>query len=232
VASDKPQVSIIIPVLHETSRINAVIEHLRGRDTESIAEIIVVDGDPKAGTVSEIKDARVQRLVSVQGRASQMNRGAAMARADILLFLHADTLLPDDAFSLIRAAMDEGRCAAGAFALGIDSERSIFRVTEKYVAFRTRLTQVPFGDQAIFIRRTFFEQLGGYKELPIMEDVDLMQRIRKRGSRIRILTEKVLTSPRRYEREGVLYCTLRNWSLQLLYALGVSPERLAGWYRS
>jgi len=232
VTSDTPRLSIIIPVLNETAGINAVIDHLRMIDPGSRTEIIVVDGDPKAGTICVIKESSVQKLVSVRGRASQMNRGAELARGDILLFLHADTLLPDNAFSLIRAAMDDGRYAAGAFALGIDSERSIFRVTEQYVGLRTRLTQAPFGDQAIFIRRAFFEQLGGYREMPLMEDVDLMKRIRRRGDMIRIIPEKVLTSPRRYEKEGVLYCTLRNWTLQFLYSLGVSPERLAAWYRS
>jgi len=232
VTSDTPQLSIIIPVLNEAAGINAVIAHLRTIDPGSRTEIIVVDGDPKASTISAVRENSVRKLVSVRGRASQMNRGAELAQGDILLFLHADTLLPENAFSLICAAMGDGRYAAGAFALGIDSERSIFRVTEKYVSLRTRLTQVPFGDQAIFIRRAFFDQLGGYREMPLMEDVDLMKRIRRRGDRIRIIPDKVLTSQRRYEKEGVLYCTLRNWTLQFLYSLGVSPERLAAWYRS
>ncbi|HSB33046.1 MAG TPA: glycosyl transferase family 2, partial [Nitrospirota bacterium] len=94
-----------------------------------------------------------------------------------------------------------------------------------------RLTRVPFGDQAIFIRSDYFRHLGGYREVPIMEDVDLMKRIRRKGGRIRIIPEKVSTSARRYEREGVLACTFRNWALQMLFALGVSPERLAKRYR-
>jgi hypothetical protein len=127
--------------------------------------------------------------------------------------------------------MADERFVAGAFDLGFDTKRSIFRVTESYVFFRTRLTRVPFGDQAIFIRSDYFRHLGGYREVPIMEDVDLMKRIRRKGGRIRIIPEKVSTSPRRYEREGVLACTFRNWALQMLFALGVSPERLAKRYR-
>jgi GT2 family glycosyltransferase len=128
--------------------------------------------------------------------------------------------------------MTGGRYAAGAFDLGIRTERKIFRITERYVALRSRLTRVPFGDQAIFIRRDYFEHIGGYSNIPIMEDVDLMRRIRKKGDRICIIPEKVMTSARRWEKEGVLCATLRNWMLQSSYALGVPPERLAKYYRS
>ncbi len=100
-----------------------------------------------------------------------------------------------------------------------------------YVFLRTRLTRVPFGDQAIFIRKEYFERIHGYHDIPIMEDVELMRRIKKRGGRIVIIPKKVMTSPRRYEQEGILYCTLRNWMVQLLYALGASPERLVKWYQ-
>ncbi len=154
-----------------------------------------------------------------------MNRGAALATGDVLLFLHADTLLPSNAFALIRAAMNDKGVVGGAFDLGIISRRKIFRITETYVFFRTRLTRIPFGDQAIFIRRDFFEKIGGYRELPIMEDVDLMKRIRKRGDRIRIIHAKALTSARRWEREGIMYCTLRNgccnFSMRWAYRLNV-----------
>jgi GT2 family glycosyltransferase len=95
---------------------------------------------------------------------------------------------------------------------------------------RTRLTRIPFGDQAIFIRREYFERLGGFRDIPIMEDVELMARIRKRGDRIAVIPEKVRTSARRWEREGILSCTMRNWMLQAAYAFGVPPERLAKWY--
>ncbi len=226
-----PMISIILPVLHETERIEEAIARLRDQDSRNGMEIIVVDGDGDGTTINAIRDEKVVKLTSKQGRAFQMNRGAAFAHGDILLFLHADTLLPFRALNLVRAAMDDTRFVAGAFNLGFNTDRGIFRVTELYVSLRTRLTRVPFGDQAIFIRRDYFEKIGGYGEIPLMEDVELMKRIRKRGDRVMIIPEKVRTSPRRYEQEGIIYCTLRNWLVQALYAWGVPAERIEKWYR-
>jgi rSAM/selenodomain-associated transferase 2 len=225
-------ISVIMPVLNEGPGINEAVSRLRALDPGRCAEIIVVDGDPAGSTVKAIIDSGVRSLAAEKGRARQMNRGAELAGCAVLLFLHADTFLPPDVFPLILDAMSDARVVAGAFDLGIDTDRRIFRITEKYVFFRNRLTRVPFGDQAIFIRKDYFDRIGGYRDIPLMEDVELMKRIRKRGDRIRIIPVKVRTSPRRYEREGVLYGTFRNWLLQILYALGVSPERLAKWYRS
>jgi hypothetical protein len=120
---------------------------------------------------------------------------------------------------------------AGSFDLGIRSEKKAFRLIEKMVFFRSRLTKIPYGDQAFFIERKFFAKLGGYKEIPIMEDVELMRRIKAAGGKIAIIPNPVQTSPRRWEREGILYCTLRNWILVMLYFFGVSPERLSKLYR-
>ncbi|HEX9021060.1 MAG TPA: TIGR04283 family arsenosugar biosynthesis glycosyltransferase [Nitrospirota bacterium] len=227
-----PRISIILPVLNEADGINEAISRLRALDSGRCSEIIVADADPSGGTISAIGDGAVRTILSERGRARQMNRGAAIAAGDVLLFLHADTILPPKAFSLIQTAMRDQWYVAGAFDLGFDTRRKIFKVTEQYVFLRTRLTKVPFGDQAIFIRRDYFEKIGGYREIPIMEDVELMSRIRKRRGRIRIIPAKALTSPRRYEREGLFFCTLRNWLLQTLYMLGVPPERLAKWYPS
>lgn len=229
--TDRTLISIILPVLHEAGTITTVIAHLRDLQQNSSVEIIVVDGDPAGSTLQAIQDDGIVRTLSEAGRARQMNRGASLARGEVLLFLHADTLLPRQALTRITAALADTRFVAGAFDLGFDTKKSIFRLTEKYAALRTRLTMVPFGDQAIFVRRAYFEKVGGYAELPLMEDVELMRRIRKRGDRICIIPLKVLTSPRRYEQEGLLYCTFRNWALQLCYRAGVSPEKLATWYR-
>lgn len=226
-----PAISIIIPVLNEAETIQKTIANLRRLDAAEKAEIIVVDGDPSGGTVNVIEDRFVRKIISERGRAVQMNCGAEAASGDILLFLHADTRLPGNALPLIREVMADGRFCAGAFDLGFDTKRGIFRITETYVRLRTRLTRIPFGDQALFSRRDYFRRLGGYREIPIMEDVDLMKRIRRLGGRISVIPAKVLTSPRRYEREGILACTFRNWALQALFAVGVSPERLAKRYR-
>ena len=226
-----PVISIILPVLNEAGRINELITRLRGLRSDAAPEIIVVDGDPQGGTIRTIRDSGVITSIAVKGRARQMNLGASLASDSVLLFLHADTLLPADALVRVKAAMDDDRYAGGAFDLGVLTERRIFRITEKYVAFRTRLTRVPFGDQAIFVRKGYFDKIGGYKEIPLMEDVEIMRRIRKRGDKIFIIPEKVMTSARRWEQEGILYCTLRNWALQLSYALGAAPERLVKWYK-
>lgn len=229
--NEKALISIILPVLHEAGTMNTVIAYLRDLQHNSLMEIIVVDGDPAGSTLQAIRDDGIVRTLSEPGRARQMNHGASLAQGEILLFLHADTLLPAHALARVATALADTRFVAGAFDLGFDTSRSIFRLTEKYVALRTRLTMIPFGDQAIFIRRPYFEKIGGYAEIPLMEDVELMRRIRTRGDRICIIPEKVLTSPRRYEQEGILYCTFRNWALQVCYKAGVSPERLAKWYR-
>lgn len=224
-------ISVVLPVLHEAGNINAVITHLRGLQQNSPLEIIIVDGDPAGSTLQAVRDNGIVRVLSGPGRARQMNCGASVAQGEVLLFLHADTLLPPQALRLIGKALADTGIVAGAFDLGFDTGKRIFRITEKYAALRTRLTRIPFGDQAIFVRRAYFERTGGYAEIPLMEDVELMSRIKKRGDRICIIPQKALTSPRRYEQEGILYCTLRNWALQLCYSAGVSTEKLAKWYR-
>lgn len=160
-----------------------------------------------------------------------MNEGAKNARGDILIFLHADTALPPDALRLIDKVMQNRRVVGGAFDLGFQSVRFAFKMIASVASLRSRFTRVPFGDQAPFFRREYFERIGGYKEIPIMEDVELMERIRRRGDLIAFIDKRVLTSPRRWEEEGLLRCTLRNWLLQWLYLLGVPPERLARYYR-
>lgn len=160
-----------------------------------------------------------------------MNCGAAKSSGDILIFLHADTRLPMNSLHRIAAVMEDKACIGGAFDLGIDSDHFAFRIIEKMASWRSRLTSIPYGDQAIFIRRDYFQSLGGFKNIPIMEDVELMRRIKHRQGKINILKDKVKTSPRRWETEGVVFCTLRNWFLITLYLLGVKPETLAKFYR-
>ncbi len=160
-----------------------------------------------------------------------MNEGAKEARGDVLLFLHADTELSAEALRQITSVMTRQDIVAGAFDLGIKSRRFIFRVIEHIASFRSRVSRIPFGDQAIFIRRDYFNEIGGYDEIPLMEDLEIMRRIKKRGDKIFIIHKMVMTSPRRWEQEGVLYCTLRNWFIQMLYYCGVSPQRLAKYYK-
>jgi len=222
---------VIIPVYCESAVINKTITIVRLRRGGETAEIIVVDGQAEGETVAAIRDNAVRKLRSEKGRGGQLNRGAAIAAGDVLLFLHADTVLPPAAFERIAEAMRDEGCVGGAFNLRIDSRRAGFRVIETVASLRSRLTRIPYGDQAIFIRASYFRTLGGFREIPIMEDVDLMRRIKRKGGRIVIFREPVITSARRWEKEGLVFGTIRNWFLMTLYLCGVSPERLARFYR-
>lgn len=196
----------------------------------SLVEIIVVDGDPGKSTLKVINDADIIKKASPAGRGVQMNNGARAATADALLFLHADTILPANAFSTILDVCQDKDIVAGAFDLVIDAPHPGFRIIEKTATLRSRITRIPFGDQAIFIKADCFRRLGGYKPVALMEDVDIMLRIRQRGHRIRFISDPVVTSARRWKKEGMIYTTIRNWILQLLFYIGVSPEKLKNYY--
>jgi rSAM/selenodomain-associated transferase 2 len=225
-----PIISVIIPVLHEESSINTVIDHVKIISSGIGVEIIVVDGDIGGSTLAALADAGTIRVTSDPGRAEQMNRGSERASGDILLFLHADTVLPSNAFSLIIDAARTGLYAAGAFGLGLDSSRLPIRLIGAAARLRIRITGIPFGDQAIFIMRNYFRRIGGYAPIPLMEDVEIMKRIRKRGDRIIILPGRVATSARKWEKEGILFSIFRNWFIQFAYFCGAAPEWLAQLY--
>jgi rSAM/selenodomain-associated transferase 2 len=226
-----PFISIILPVLHEEMVIQETLSCLLHPDVLTMAEIIVVDGDPRGSTAALVRDRRVQTVTGPAGRGAQMNEGARLSRGDILLFLHADTRLPEGAICEIRRAWYETGFTAGAFELGIDAEGPGFRLIEKMVSLRTRLTRIPYGDQAIFIRRAIFNHLGGYRKIPIMEDIDLMRRAKNEGGGLVIVKRKVRTSARRWRKEGLVACTLRNWTLSTAFYMGARPELLARFYR-
>jgi rSAM/selenodomain-associated transferase 2 len=226
-----PTFSFIIPVLHEETVISGTIRHIRSLRAFGADEIIIVDGDPEGKTIDAIQDMGVITLISEKGRGVQMNRGAALATGEILIFLHADTVLPHDALKHIETVMQDKTVIAGAFDLSIDSEKVLFRVIEKAASCRSRITRIPYGDQAIFMRRSVFNDMGGFKNIPIMEDVEIMQRIKKQRGRICIVDRAVRTSSRRWEREGIIYGTLRNWLLLFLYHIGVKPEKLVRFYQ-
>jgi rSAM/selenodomain-associated transferase 2 len=232
-----PFISIIIPVLNEADSINPILEHLIPLKAQGGLEVVVVDGSSSGTTLCAIKpdihqNVDLKTALALKGRGRQMNCGAAQASGDILLFLHADTRISQEAVArLERVMVQNGAVVGGAFDLGIQSSKKIYRLIETMASQRSRITKLPYGDQAIFLRKTYFFSIGGFSEIPLMEDVDIMRRIKKRGDKIVILPQKVQTSPRRWEEEGVLYGTLRNWLLILLYLLGVSPDRLARFYK-
>ncbi len=222
------RISIIIPVFRETGMIHRTLSDI-GRPAE--AEIIVADGDPQGETLRVIQRSDIIRVMSRKGRGIQMNAGARQATGEILLFLHADTRLPPEGLNRIRAALADSALIGGAFDLGIDSNRPIFRLLERTASIRSRLTRIPYGDQAVFLRRNFFLEIGGFREIPIMEDVDLMRRVKRTGRSIVFLDARVRTSARRWEKEGIIRGTLRNWFLVLLFLAGAAPDHLARYYR-
>jgi len=227
-----PKFSIIIPVLHEAERINDLIGHLRQLDPEKMSEIIVVDGAPEKDTLRAIHDDEITKIFTEKGRARQMNAGAFAAKGDILIFLHADTELPLSVLRRMNEFISRNQYVGGAFDLGIKSDKRIYRVIAFLGSLRSRLNRIPYGDQAIFVRRDYFNKIGGYKDVPLMEDVEFMRRIKRSGKKILISHDRVMTSARRWEEEGLTYCILRNWTLQILYFLGVSPHKLIKFYKS
>jgi rSAM/selenodomain-associated transferase 2 len=226
----RPEISIVVPVLYEQDTIAGLLEQLRGIDAEEICEVIVVDGDPEGGTIRRIEHGRVVTLTSQPWRSRQMNAGATAARGHTLVFLHADTLLPRNALSEINDVLRDDRFVGGAFRLKFDSDRFVYRFMSAFVTLRSRCNRLPYGDQSIFVRREFFERIGGYREIPIMEDVEFVRRTRKFGGRLKILDSTVQTSCRRMEAEGVAKRALKNWMMTILYSLGVSPEKLVRFY--
>lgn len=225
--------SIIIPVLNEAGRINELICHTSGIFAGYDFELIIADGDENGSTVNNIKStaaADLIKIISPKGRAVQMNRGAAAASGDVLLFLHADTHLPAGAVMEIETVFMDNTIKAGAFDLSFDVRSRALDLIAFVASRRSRITRVPFGDQAIFIRSDYFKQIGGFREIPLMEDVELMSGIRKRGDRIFISKLSVVTSGRKWMSGGIVRNTLRNWRNQILYKIGWNPEKLARYY--
>ena len=234
-------VSVIIPVWYESAGINERIAHVFERAAEAeyllSVEVIVADGDPTASTMAAVEYDSVICVAAPQGRAVQMNAGAARATGDVLLFLHADTVLPVGAFDCMHqvlhlAGNTSSGAKAGAFNLSIASDNWFLYLVSALGNWRNRLTRTPYGDQAQFFLRTYFEELSGYAPVPLMEDVEIMRRIRQRGESLAIIDAPVSTSARRWETEGMYRCTLRNVLLRLLYGAGVSAQTLSHWYRA
>ena len=222
------KISVIIPVLNEAANLGKTLAKAQhNRDVE----IIVVDGGSEDDTVEIAKKHGVKVMISPQpGRSFQMNFGAQKATGNILLFLHGDTFLPEGYGQKIIAAFTKPKTIAGAFELAIDGEKLSLRLVEKAVNWRSRLLSLPYGDQAIFVKASVFWDLGGFPSLPIMEDFIFIRKLRSLG-KITIIPNPVITSGRRWQKLGVWKTTLLNQGIVIGYWLGVSPERLARWYR-
>jgi len=222
------RISVIIPTLNEASYLPATLRSI-GRPDDKL-EIIVVDGGSTDETLAIASDFGAKAFVGNRSRAIQMNAGAAVATGDTLLFLHADTLLPDGYVQGIEKSLDDDNIA-GAFRLRIDGRGVGLRAVEWGANLRSKLLQLPYGDQALFMRSKTFFELGGYRKLPIMDDFELVQRLRRIG-KVTLSNDAVCTSSRRWKKTGILRTTIINQVCILAYRLGVSPERIAKLYRS
>ena len=220
------KLSIIIPVYGEEQELRRAIKALNRLEFPWPWELIISQGHSEKRKIPPPPSRIPLTLVhSPKGRGIQMNQGARKARGDVLLFLHVDTLLDQKGADLLAREIDSQTMVCGAFDLAIDAPERIFRIIERTASWRSRITRLPYGDQALFFSRSIFKAVGGFPPFPIMEDVGIMQAVKKQGLRPRILPHAVITSARRWQREGVIYTTLRNWSLILLYGAGVAPDR-------
>jgi rSAM/selenodomain-associated transferase 2 len=230
------KISVVIPVYREEGITSLLDDLLRREDSTDASrmsgvEIIVVDGAPQSDTLRRIHAYPVLGLTSPPGRGVQQNTGAAAAGGNVLLFLHADTILPDHAFTLIRQTLADPMLCGGAFSLAYKPRTLGLSFIAMVANLRSRRTRVPYGDQAIFLRRSVFREIGGFASIPLMEDLEFMTRLRRRGHKIRILAMPVRTSGRRQLGEGLVRCTLRNLFLRLFYHLGVAPALLSRLYQ-
>ncbi len=223
-----PPLSIVIPVWREARNLDALLAGLIADFGDD--EIIVVDGGSDDGSGEVVRRfPRVTFLESPRGRARQMNAGARTAKGMILLFLHADTRLPPGARAAILDGLRDEAVVGGRFDVRFDNPGPAFRMIAVLMNRRSRLSGISTGDQAIFVRRSVFEALGGYAEIPLMEDVELTRRL-KRAGRLAALRLRVTTAARKWEQEGVVRTILLMWALRFFYFCGVSPARLHRWY--
>ncbi len=220
------RISIIIPTLNETARITATLEHIHNLAN---VEVIVADGGSHDQTVEFAQAAGATVVHCSQGRGKQLNAGAALASGEVLLFLHADTWLPDDFVDHVWQTLREGN-TGGAFKLHIGASGWMLRLIEFGANLRSRWLQLPYGDQAIFMKASDFFRLNGFQNWPLMEDYDFCCRLRKTG-RIALAPASVTTSARRWQTLGVLKTTLTNLACVVAFRFGVSPVTLARWYR-
>lgn len=222
------QLSVIIPALNESRSITKTLIALQGLRLGG-HEVILVDGGSTDDTVALAEGLVDQIIHSQAGRAQQMNVGARYAWGDTLLFLHADTLLPDDVIRRISLSLSKREW--GRFNLRLSGRNPLFRLIERLINWRSCLTGIATGDQAIFLSRALFQQLGGYTEIPLMEDIDLSKRL-KVYSRPACVRSAVITSSRRWEENGILKTVLLMWRLRWAYYRGASAETLAKVYYS
>lgn len=220
--------SIVIPVLNEAVNIAAALQALGPLRARGV-ELIVVDGGSADDTAVLARPLADFVIASARGRATQMNAGAALARGDVLMFLHADTRLPDDADRLVLDGLAQSGCAWGRFDVAIEGTHRLLPVVANAMNLRSRLTGITTGDQAMFVARAAFDGVGGFPEIALMEDITLARNL-KRLSRPLSLRARVRTSGRRWESRGVMRTILTMWRLRAAYFFGADPQDLVTRY--
>lgn len=218
-------ISVIIPTLNEAA---CLAQTLRSVRAEQPQEIIVVDGGSRDATCELAREAD-HVLHGSRGRAAQMNDGAAHATGDVLLFLHADCILESGALRAAEECLGRRGVVAGCFRMRVTADGWTYRLIDACATARVRLTGLIYGDQGLFVKRRLFERIGGFPTLLFMEDVFFSKKLRRQG-RIVVAPRRIFVSPRRWQRQGLVRQTLRNWTLTALGAAGVSPNRLAAFY--
>jgi len=221
-------VSVIVPTLNESAQIAATLSALQEMRSSG-HEVILVDGGSDDGTRDVVTPWVDRVLLGPAGRALQQNAGALEARGDTLLFLHADTLIPSEAMAEFLDGFPASPRVWGWFDVTLSGSHFMFRVVETLMNARARLSRITTGDHAIFVKRVAFEKVGGYPEIPLMEDVAI-SRLLKREGRPFCPGRRIVTSSRRWEEKGILRTILLMWRLRLAYALGADPRRLARSY--
>jgi rSAM/selenodomain-associated transferase 2 len=229
-------ISVIIPTLNEERTIIATLMHTA---TLGFDELIVIDGGSTDDTPALVESYRhstqssahspVQWVTAPPGRARQMNEGAKASLGEILLFLHADTQLPRDAKTMIATTLADRRMVGGRFDVRFDRPSMWGTIISRMMNWRSRLSGLATGDQALFVRRPIFEQMGGFADMPLMEDIEFSRRLKRAGATV-ALTATVTTSFRRWEQQGPVRTILLMWALRFLYWAGVSPHTLNRWY--
>ncbi len=224
------RLSIIIPTLNETTTIVETLQPLQALRTWG-HEIIVVDGGSSDDTLQVARPFADKLLQAARGRARQMNAGAAVAQGNVLVFLHADTILPESSDRAITTALRNRKRVWGRFDVRLSGGHPLFRVIACAMNLRSCLTGIATGDQAIFVRRRVFAQIGGFADIPLMEDI-ILSRALRRVSRPARIKKRVLTSSRRWEQQGIIRTIVKMWLLRLWFFLGADPTRLAQRYEA
>lgn len=227
--NEKIRISIIIPVLNEAGGIVGTLATLQPLRTAG-HEVIVVDGGSEDATVTLATPWATQVIRSERGRARQMNAGAAAAHHAVVLFLHADTRLPPDADHLIIEGLEKNAARWGRFDVRLSGAHPLLRAVECGMNWRSRITGIATGDQAMFVRRAIFQTAGCFPDIPLMEDITLSHTLKRHGPPL-CLRQRVITSSRRWEQHGIVRTVLLMWRLRLAYALGADPEKLVKIYK-